>query len=116
MTTAHWFADSARYWFKEESFFETGKQSNPNAKYDRDTRARQLRKEGWTVKTKTYSIGFFLDAKKEKPNALKNPDNSLNCPICQKLMTPYEKPYGINDPSDYGKCSEHGLFVFPKEG
>jgi len=48
---------------------------NPNAKLERDTLARQLRKEGWTVKTKKMSfqdLGFgdsyTLFAERKKPS------------------------------------------------
>lgn len=54
-----------------EEIFTTPK--NPNAQRDRNVRARQLRKEGWTVKCKSYNFGglgygqsFILRATKNK--------------------------------------------------
>jgi hypothetical protein len=49
----------------EQSFFDS---KNPNAKQERDSLARELRKAGWAVKSETYhfdtATGYFLKARR----------------------------------------------------
>jgi hypothetical protein len=107
MATCVTYDFSARYNWVSKNYFDT---HNPNAKEERDTYAKELKKSGYTVKTKSSSVcGSFcysIDAKKEKDPAING-----TCPVCGKPTKEYQKPYGVNDPAEYGTCDEHGLFV-----
>jgi len=37
-----------------------------DGKQMRDKTARELRKDGWEVETKTYTIGYFLEGKRRR--------------------------------------------------
>ena len=107
---------ASRYYWVDKNFFDT---RNPNAKLERDDIAKKLRTEGWNVKTKKSSVCgsycYSIEAKKEKPMAVKVSDNTLDCPVCKAELTPYTpiaQPYGEIDNTEYGTCKEHGIFRY----